>query len=112
MVELTRTVRFSVNDGASSLGEPAHNSFAAAPSMSGLGRHYELDVRCRGEVDPTTGYCINIKDIDRAVRSTAIPVITAACSRRPGQDLATVLQGALAALDRERLVGVAIASVR
>ncbi|MFM9959039.1 MAG: hypothetical protein ACKVZJ_13315 [Phycisphaerales bacterium] len=81
MVELTRTVRFSVNDGAASLGEPAHNSFAAAPPMSGLGPHCELDVRCRGEVDPATGYCINIKDIDRAVRSAAIPAIAAACVR-------------------------------
>ena len=30
-------------------GEP-DNTFAAYPSMRGLGRFYELDVRCRGEV--------------------------------------------------------------
>jgi 6-pyruvoyltetrahydropterin/6-carboxytetrahydropterin synthase len=112
MVELTRTVRFSVNDGAASLGEPAHNSFAAAPPMSGLGRHYELDVRCRGQVDPATGYCINIKDIDRAVRSAAIPAIAAACKRGPGEYPAIVLQEALAALEHEGLGGVAIVSVR
>lgn len=112
MVELTRTVRFSINDGATSSFEPGHNSFAAVPSMSGLGRHYELDVRCRGEVEPMTGYCINIKEIDRAVRSTAIPAISAACARAPGQDPAAILQEALGALDRERLGGVAIASVR
>jgi len=112
MVELTRTVRFSVNDGAASFGEPAHNSFASFPSMLGLGRHYELDVRCRGQVDPMTGYCINIKDIDRAARSTAIPVIAAACARGPGEHPAIVLQEALSSLDRELPGGVAIASVR
>jgi 6-pyruvoyltetrahydropterin/6-carboxytetrahydropterin synthase len=112
MVELTRTVRFSINDAAAPSGEPGCNSFAAVPPMSGLGRHYELVVRCRGRVDPATGYCINIKDIDRAVRSAAIPAIAAACERRPGEYPATVLQEALAALERERLGSVAIASVR
>lgn len=112
MHALTRTVRFSINDGASSCAERAPNSFAAIPSMTGLGRHYELDVRCRGEVDPTTGYCLNIKDIDRAARSRAIPAIAAACARGPGQYPANVLQEALRALDRELPGGVAITAVR
>ena len=80
--------------------------------MSGLGRHYALDVRCRGEVDPSTGYCINIKDIDRAVRSRAIPAIAEACARGPSQHPAIALQEALAALERDRLGSVAITSLR
>jgi 6-pyruvoyltetrahydropterin/6-carboxytetrahydropterin synthase len=112
MVELTRTVRFSVNDGTASLSGPSLNSFAADPSMTGLGRHYELELRCRGEVDPATGYCINIKDIDRAVRSKAIPIIAAACARGPCQHPANVLQEAIGALDHEFRGGVATASLR
>ena len=48
--------------------------------MRGLGRHYELEVTCRGDTDETTGYFINIKDIDAAVRTAAVPLIAAACS--------------------------------
>ncbi|MGQ0626929.1 MAG: 6-carboxytetrahydropterin synthase [Phycisphaerales bacterium] len=76
-----RTVRFSVNPG-----EPqgpllrGPNGYAAVPSMRGLGRHYELDVACRGRVQARTGYFINIKDIDSAARSAAVPMIASACA--------------------------------
>lgn len=43
--------------------------------MRGLGRYYELGVRCLGEVDPTTGYFINIKHIDAAVRAAVLPFL-------------------------------------
>lgn len=43
--------------------------------MRGLGRYYELHVRCRGDVDPLTGYFINIKHIDAAVRDTVLPML-------------------------------------
>jgi len=46
--------------------------------MAGLGAHYELVVACRCEADPTTGYCLNIREIDRAVRARAIPIIARA----------------------------------
>ncbi len=85
MIELTRTVRFSINPavpsgGASSppWGDPT-NTFSAFPTMQGLGRHYELDIRCRGEADPVTGYFVNIKLVDVAVRMVAIPAIERAC---------------------------------
>lgn len=114
MVGLTRTVRFSVNSGsaAASPGAPAHNSFAAHPPMAGMGRHYELDIRCRGDVDPRTGYFINIKDIDRAARATAIPAIADACAADPGASPASVLGGVLPALDRAIRSGGAVESVR
>lgn len=98
MVELTRTVRFCVNEPGD---EPAegHNTFAGHPSMRGLGRFYELEVRCRGEVDGQTGYFVNIKTIDQAVRSTGVPIIAKACHERPWSDPATVLPLAAAAID-------------
>lgn len=114
MVLLTRTVRFSVNgpdasNGAHTHPVPADNTFAAFPSMRGLGRHYELDIRCRGEIDPATGYFLNIKEIDRAVRASMIPAIAAA-SHRANADPYTTLRDAIPALDAD-LRGT-LASVR
>jgi 6-pyruvoyltetrahydropterin/6-carboxytetrahydropterin synthase len=79
MLELSRTIRFCLNDpppggaGADSAAGAKDNTFAAWPAMRGLGRYYELDVTCRGEADPTTGYFLNIKHIDRAVHEHALP---------------------------------------
>jgi len=113
MILLSRTVRFSVNDAAASLHAttptPTDNTFAAFPSMLGIGRHYELDIRCRGEISPDTGYFLNIKEIDRAVRATAIPAIARDAHREPGNFYGT-LRDALPALNKE-LAG-SIASVR
>ncbi len=43
--------------------------------MRGLGRYYELDVTCQGEADPQTGYFLNIKTIDQAVREHVLPML-------------------------------------
>lgn len=51
--------------------------------MMGLGRHYELDITAQGEPDPSTGYLINIKDLDRAAHEYAIPFITRVCHDSP-----------------------------
>jgi 6-pyruvoyltetrahydropterin/6-carboxytetrahydropterin synthase len=72
MLELSRTVRFCLNDPPGD-PPPRDNTFAAWPSMRGLGRYYELAVTCLGEADPKTGYFINIKHIDRAVHERAMP---------------------------------------
>ncbi len=85
MLELSRTVRFCVNDpppaGADALGDAARdNTFAAWPPMRGLGRYYELDVTCRGVADVQTGYFINIKRIDQAVLAHVLPCIDRALS--------------------------------
>lgn len=102
MLELSRTVRFCVNapaPGGSSRDDDGFNTFAAFPSMRGLGRHYELDIACRGEVDPSTGYFVNIKQIDTAARGTIVQAITAACLERPWTDPARLLADAMPALD-------------
>ncbi len=41
--------------------------------MRGLGRYFELQVTCQGRVDPITGYFVNIKHIDAAVRQHIVP---------------------------------------
>ena len=66
-------MRFCVNDppAGREVGDEAgarDNTFSAWPAMRGLGRYYELIVTCRGEADAATGYFINIKQMDRAVR--------------------------------------------
>lgn len=45
--------------------------------MRGLGRFYQLHVHCRGEADPVTGYFLNIKHIDEAVRGQVLPYLEA-----------------------------------
>lgn len=91
MVALTRTVRFSINPDGATAGV---NGSAGVPAMSGLGRYYEFAVRCRGEPDPLTGYLVDIRAIDRVVRSAMVPRIAEACALEPTID-PTVLLGHL-----------------
>lgn len=101
MVRLTRTIRFSVG-GAPSPGRlapvGARNGYAGWPRSAGLARYYELDVSVAGEVSPVTGYFLNIQDVDRVVRETAIPLIERACAESPGRDPAEVLPAAARAM--------------
>ncbi len=86
MLSLTRTVRFCIGQPGEMVDEsttPRHNTFAAWPSMRGLGRYYEIDVQCAGAADPTTGYFRNIREIDEAVRQGAIPLIRTAIHDDP-----------------------------
>jgi 6-pyruvoyltetrahydropterin/6-carboxytetrahydropterin synthase len=103
MATLTRTVRFCVNprecrDGPWSSGP---NGYGGVPSMRGLGRQYELEVRCAGPIDATTGYLINIKSIDHAVRRAAIPLVERACDGSPCSEPGEILGGILSATAAE-----------
>lgn len=99
MVTLSRTVRLVINpEGLRD--DPVRNGFAGAPAMRGLGRFYELTVGCRGEPDPVTGYLVNIKDIDRAVRHEALPVIHQFCREDPTAEPAVVMRVFLPRVDR------------
>ncbi|MBX3351306.1 MAG: 6-carboxytetrahydropterin synthase [Phycisphaeraceae bacterium] len=99
MLLLARTVRFAVNDRADSPSGP--NGYAGRPPMRGLGRHYELDVVCRGEADPATGYFLDIKAIDEAARRGAIPEIERACRDAPAREASEVVVDAARGLARE-----------
>lgn len=96
VVTLTRTVRTCIDEGAGETGPVgiAYNSYSGHPSMVGAGRYFEVDVRCRGQVDAATGYFLNIKDIDRAVRGSGLPVLAAWVRDRP-RDPASSIVGAL-----------------
>ncbi|MEM9882622.1 MAG: 6-carboxytetrahydropterin synthase [Planctomycetota bacterium] len=78
MLDLTRTVRFCLTPEPADDDTPRSNTYSAWPAPRGLPRYYELHVTCRGEADPRTGYFINIKHIDTAVREHALPLLRAA----------------------------------
>ena len=99
MLELSRTVRFCLGpDGALSADAPYDNTFAAWPPMRGLGSYYELTVTCRGEPDPVTGFFMNIKEIDRTVRSVALPIVGSATRTDGGARLGAVLRDIMTSL--------------
>jgi 6-pyruvoyltetrahydropterin/6-carboxytetrahydropterin synthase len=107
MVALTRTVRFSINPDGSTAGP---NGYPGVPAMSGLGRFYEIAVRCRGQPDPVTGYLVDIRAVDRAVRTAAVPRIAEACALEPTLD-PTVLLGPLVAALAETEIGPLVDAV-
>lgn len=100
MVRLSRTVRFSINPDARSQG---CNGFGGTPAMDGLGRYYELDVTCIGSAAPETGYLIDIRQIDRVVRSSVVPVIAEACSLAPDTPAALLMPVIIHALSESAL---------
>ena len=68
MHELTRRVRFSLS--------PARlGGVADATDDAAVGAFYELEVTCRGEPNPVTGYLMNISVIDDAVRAQALDLL-------------------------------------
>ncbi|CAN5645081.1 6-carboxytetrahydropterin synthase [soil metagenome] len=79
MFRLTRQVRFAINSAPDGqLSNAPTNSFGGYPSLTGLGHYFALDVCIRGELDPSTNYLLNIKDIDSAVRRTIVPLVAQA----------------------------------
>lgn len=66
--------------------------------MAGLGAFYELQVRCSGVPDPTTGYLMNIRSVDDAVRQLALPVIEQAFRRGDGRSAESLLPSIITAI--------------
>lgn len=100
MLFLTREIRFAVNDEADSAPVGDHpNGYAGKPAMHGLGRWYHMRVVCRGEADPATGYFLDIKAVDAAARSEAIPVIARACRTEPSIQPASAMRRFMPALN-------------
>ena len=102
MVELRRTVRANLGGGHPEELPLGPNGHAGQPAMRGLGAYYEFEVCCAGDPDPATGYLVNIKHIDQAVRGTVLPCVhhqlIADASREPSAmlpNLASSLAGAL-----------------
>lgn len=73
MFKLTREVRFAMNDAPDDqLSSPPSNGHAGYPSLNGFGRFYAVQVTLEGALDPASGYLLNIKRIDQAVRDRVI----------------------------------------
>lgn len=66
--------------------------------MHGIGTFWELQVSYRGDVDPKTGYLMNISTIDQAVHNVAICILEDALRNRPETHPGVVLQEVLTAL--------------
>jgi 6-pyruvoyltetrahydropterin/6-carboxytetrahydropterin synthase len=57
---------------------PTSHGYSGVPGVIGLGRFEQFDVTCRGPLDPTLNYVVDIKTVDRAVRRTVVPIVAAA----------------------------------
>src|SRR6478609_1163658 len=75
MLSLVRTVRFCLTGHSGEAATPCLNPYAAWPAMRGLSRYYEITVEARGEADPRTGYFLDIRVLDAAVREAALPIL-------------------------------------
>jgi 6-pyruvoyltetrahydropterin/6-carboxytetrahydropterin synthase len=73
MHRLARGVRFSINPFLSEESEGA-NPYASKPAGEGLTLYLELSVEVVGDIEPATGFIVNVSDIDRDVRKFAVPV--------------------------------------
>jgi len=73
MHRLARQVRFSINPFLPRDSE-GFNSFVSKPAGEGLSIFFELSVEVIGEVEPTTGFVVNVTDIDRNVREFVVPL--------------------------------------
>ena len=73
MHKLVRSIRFSINPflPGDSVG---FNSYSSKPAGEGLAIFFELCVGLVGEVDPESGFVINVTDIDKAVRKYVVPI--------------------------------------
>ena len=73
MHKLARQVRFSINPFLAKQQE-GFNSYASKPTGDGLAVFLELSVEVVGEVEPATGFVVNVADIDKNVRKFAVPI--------------------------------------
>ena len=73
MHKLVRQVRFSINPFLPK-GSRGFNPFASEPAGEGLSIFFELSVALAGEVEPATGFVVNVVDIDRCVREYVVPI--------------------------------------
>lgn len=72
MHRLTRLVRFSVNPFL----PEGFNTCASRSAGQMFSIFLELSVGLTGEIEPTTGFIVNVSDIDRCVYQFAVPVLT------------------------------------
>ena len=75
MHSLTRQVRFSINPFLSETHE-GYNSYASRPCGNGLGIYFSFWVDLASELDPDTGFVVNVSNIDQVVRCSVVPLFS------------------------------------
>jgi len=75
MHKLARAVRFSVNPFLAD-ASGGFNSYASKPSGEGLAIFLELSVVLEGVVEPSTGFVVNVQEIDKQVRQYVVPLFS------------------------------------
>lgn len=73
MHRLGREVRFSINPFCRR-DEEGFNPYSSKPAGAGLALYFALWVELAGEVEPATGFVVNVADIDRCVRKYVMPI--------------------------------------
>jgi 6-pyruvoyltetrahydropterin/6-carboxytetrahydropterin synthase len=73
MHKLSRLVRFSINPFLPE-DSSGFNSFVSKPAGEGLSIFFELSVMLVGEVEPSTGFVINVNDVDKKVQKYVVPI--------------------------------------
>lgn len=111
MVRLSRTVRFCINPPGVAPGR-AHNGTGGVPTMSGIGAYYELEACCVGEPDPATGYLVDIRRIDEAVRQFAAPLIARTTRDDPTREPSTLVPLLRDAIAEQLGPDAGVASIR
>ena len=106
LTTLQRTVRFAINPTSASADNAWSNGKGGVPAVVGLGRWFEFSVECAGEPDLATGYLVDIRTIDRAVRNDVAPIIARACAETPDAEPGEIMPEIVAT------VSSAIPSVR
>lgn len=91
---LTRTVRFRLDAPRKGIESEGINGHGGVPAADGFGAFAEFRVSCEGEPDGASGYLINIKEIDRAVRSKVVPWLAQVSCETPGTPLAGLVRRA------------------
>lgn len=74
-MQLTRTTRFSAAHRYwRPEWSPERNRevFGPCSNPHGHGHDYRLEVTVRGEVDPETGFCFNLAELDRILREEVV----------------------------------------
>jgi 6-pyruvoyltetrahydropterin/6-carboxytetrahydropterin synthase len=100
---LRRRVRVNFGHPGHSIEGKGCNGYAGLPAMHGWGTHYDIEVTCAGPVDPRVGYLVDIKEIDRAVRSAVIPLIAESRARSIPSNPGELLPRLASALSDELL---------
>jgi 6-pyruvoyltetrahydropterin/6-carboxytetrahydropterin synthase len=114
MFRLTREVRFAINASGgpdAQLAAKPTNSYAGFPSLTGLGHFFTLQPTLAGQVDLTSSYLLNIKQVDSVVRQRGVPHVAAAVrSGRFGGGAGVAAE--LFTLLRDGWPGVTLASLK